>query len=98
MECLQSPEDSKTLNEKSIQVEDLKVLSGNDPKLRDNKLMVIGSGVEEGLLLSKNEVGVQMDSSKENVREGQGRRGKEEREGWDRLARLDSRAVKLFRI
>lgn len=77
----------------------MKVLSGNDPKLRENKLMVIGSGVEEErLLLSKNEVGVQMDYSKENVREGPGRRGKEDREGWDRLARLDSRAVRLFRI
>lgn len=77
----------------------MKVLSGNDPKPRDHKLMVIGSGVEEErLLLTKNEVGVQMDSLKENVREGPGRRGKEEREGWDRLARLDSRAVKLFRI
>lgn len=77
--------------------------------------MVIGSGVDEDrVVIGKNEVGVQIDSSvKENAsgstelvpafKNGSSSkvmpRVREEKEGgWERLAKIDNRAVKLFRI
>lgn len=70
-EDLTSENDQKTTTDKSIQVEHKLGAHNSEfkPPVKEKRLIVVGSGVEEDkvAIACRNEVGIQMDLCKENM-------------------------------